>query len=74
MKTFKNIKGGDLQGQMKHNAPDIPNPKAPEDSFVRIVAKGKIAKTLRKALTRKQSIPSNPKSLDTIDWEEHQER
>ena len=73
MKTFKNIKGGDLQGQMKHNAPEIPNPKAPEDSFIRIVAKGKLAKTLRKAINQKQP-KVRYKTLDEIDWEEHKER
>ena len=33
-KKFTKVKGGDIEGQIKFNAPVLVNPKAPEESYM----------------------------------------
>ena len=73
-KKFKDIKPPTLEEQIEFNLPEEINPEAFENSFVQIIAKGRTAKRLKRALTKKKPEVIYAKSLDEIDWEENGSR
>ena len=70
-KRFKDIKPPTLEEQIEFNLGEVINPEAFEESFVKIIAKGRTAKKIKTALTRKKPKVEYIKSLDEIDWEEN---
>jgi len=70
-KKFKDINPPSLEKQIQFNLPEKINPEAFEESFVRIIAKGRTAKRMKRALTRRKPKITFAKSLDQIDWEEN---
>ena len=73
-KKFKDIKPPTLEEQIEFNLPEKINPEAFENSFVKIIAKGRTAKRLKRALTKKKPEVIYAKSLDEIDWDENGSR
>ena len=73
-KKFKDIKPPTLEEQIEFNLPEEINPEAFENSFVKIIAKGRTAKRLKRALTKKKPEVIYAKSLDEIDWDENGSR
>ena len=73
-RKFKDIKPPSLEEQIEFNLPEGSKPEDFEDSFMRIIAKGRIAKKLKRALSRRKPKMNYAKSLDQIDWEENGDR